>query len=118
MTRSQLIANCHASKGTKVGQAVVLTDAVILLLAVSGPTMNRVSERLGDRLVESAMSDDGFCFAVILSAKDWHESLDDVAEEVEGLTYTDNREHPCNNLEGFVWMVSWLEQARQLSDDL
>lgn len=116
MTRSQLLANFHSIGGTEVAHAVVLTDAIILFLAVSGPTMNRVVERLGDRLVESGLSEDGFCFAAILSAQDWNDSLENVAAEIEELTYADNRDHPCNILEGFIWMVSWLEQARQLRD--
>jgi hypothetical protein len=118
MTRSQLLANWHAAKGTQVAHAVVLTDAVILYLAISPSTMIRIVDGLGDRLVESAMAEDGFCFAAILSVKNWHDSLEDVAAEVEGLSYSDNREHPCNSLEGFVWMVGWLEQARQLNDAL
>lgn len=116
MTRSQIIANCHAHRGTEAAHAIVLADAVILNLAVSGPTMDRVVQSLGNRVIESALSDDGFCFAAILPAENWHESLENVAEEVEGLTFSDNREHPCNSLEGFVWMVCWLEQARQLRD--
>lgn len=116
MTRSQLIANFHSSGGTQVAHAVVLNNAVILMLAISEATMNSVVERLGDRIIEYALSEDGFCFAAILSAQDWDESLQDVAEVVEELSYADNREHPCNDLEGFVWMVSWLEQARQLHD--
>jgi hypothetical protein len=116
MTRSQLIANFHASNGTDVAHAIILTDAVILYLAVSKPTNSRIVERLGDRHIESALSDDGFCFAAILSAQDWYESLDDVAQEVEGLTYADNRGHPCNHLDGFVWMVSWLEQTQRVID--
>jgi hypothetical protein len=116
MTRSQLLANCHAHRGTDAAHAVVLADAVVLFLAVSQPTIARIVERLGDRHVESSISDDGFCFAVILSAEDWYGSLENVAEEVEGLTIADNREHPCNDLEGFVWMVGWLEQGRQTTD--
>jgi hypothetical protein len=116
MIRSQLLANCHSHRGTEAAHAVILGDAVILFLAVSRPTMDQIVERLGDRLIESALSDDGFCFAVILSAEDWYVSLENVAEEVEGLTYADNTDHPCNDLEGFVWIVAWLEQAQHTTD--
>lgn len=112
MTRSQLLANCHSHRGTDAAHAVVLANGVIVFLAVSRPKMNRIEERLGESLIESALSDDGFCFAVILAAEDWDSSLEGVAEEVEGLTVTDNRHHPCNDLEGFVWMVGCKRRSK------
>ncbi len=113
MTRSELLANCHSRNGTKIAHAVILTDGVILYLAVSRPTMYRVVERLGDRHIESALSDDGFCFAAILSPQEWEASLRIVADEVEGLTFNDNREHPCHRIDDFVGMVRFLEDLHQ-----